>query len=190
MAKDNGIVNQGDTSKNVLPFITRSQRLAEELMKVYSMSDGIIESFKRGIVRRTVYVHYNKILQTDATDQDKSVIADLFKQGHIVFHILLALDMQDKQLELDSEFPTYVFDKLITKICYLCVPLDLYEEALQEDGLEGDTRQETIQNYIDDMVLEAQQGILKAYVTDDSQETYTFSRVEVTVIRGNLVLVT
>lgn len=176
--------------RKIVPFTTRSQRLAEDLMKVFKMKDSIIDAFKRGNVQRTVYVHYNKIFQVESTGQDKEVIFDLLSQGQLVYHILLALDMQGKQMTLDGEFPSYAFDKLVSKICYLCVPLDLYEEALTEGDLEGATRQETIQNYIDDLIFEAQQGILRAYVTDDSQETFTFSRIEVTVVRGNLVLVT
>jgi hypothetical protein len=177
-------------NRNVLPFITRSQRLAEDLMRLYKMNESILDAFKRGQVQRTVYVHFNKIFQAESTEQDKEVIFDLLKQGQLVYHILLAFDMQGKQMTLDSVFPSYEFDKLVSKICYLCVPLDLYEEALAEGDFEGDTRQETIQNYIDDIILEARQGILRAYVTNDAQETFIFSRVEVTVLMGHLVLVT
>jgi hypothetical protein len=175
---------------NILPFITRSQKLAEDLMRVFNMSEGIIEAFKQGKVQRTTYVHYNKIIHSEVTDEDQEIIFDLLKQGQIVYHILLALDMKGKQLFFETEFPSYVFEELISKICYLCIPLDLYGEAINEEGFQGDTRQETVQNYIEDIIFEARQGILKAYVTDDSRTTLEFSQVEVTVVRGNLVLVT
>lgn len=177
-------------SGKVVPFITRSQKLAEEIMRIYKMSDSIIDSFKQGEVRRSIYVHYNKIIQSVATEADQEIIFDLLKQGELVYHILLAYDMQGKQLNLGGDYPSYIFEKLISKICYLCVPVDLNEVACSIEGIEGETRLETTQNYIDDVLFEARQGVLRAYVTDDFHETLTFNQIEVTVIRGDLVLVT
>jgi hypothetical protein len=51
---------------------------------------------------------------------------------------------------------------LITKKCYLCVPTNLYEEALNDDGHEGSTRQDTVQNFIE------RQGVLNAYIASGS----------------------
>jgi len=191
MADDNGKVDPRVVrSRKIIPFVTRSQRLAEDIMRIFGIKESIIESFKEGRVLRTNYIHYNKIFQSEPTEQDLEVISDLLEQGQLVYHILLAIDMDGKEIDISSEYPTYVIDNLITKKCYLCVPTNIYEEALHEEGYEGSTRQETIQNYIDQTLFEAQQGILNAYVTDDSHEKYSFCKIEVTVIRDNLVLVT
>ncbi|MEK5165796.1 hypothetical protein NYE69_26100 [Paenibacillus sp. FSL R5-0527] len=191
MADDNGKVDPRVVrSRKIIPFVTRSQRLAEDIMRIFGIKESIIESFKEGRVLRTNYIHYNKIFQSEPTEQDLEVISDLLEQGQLVYHILLAIDMDGKEIDISSEYPTYVFDNLITKKCYLCVPTNIYEEALHEEGYEGSTRQETIQNYIDQTLFEAQQGVLNAYVTDDSNEKYSFCKIEVTVIRENLVLVT
>jgi hypothetical protein len=177
------------SNSNVVPFLKKSQKLAEDLMNMFGMKESIINSFNEGKVLRTNYVHYNKIFQSDATEQDLKVKKCLMEMGYLVYHILLSLDMSNKQLYVSGENPVFQFDNLFTKKCYLCVPTNLYEAAFKDGGHEGRTRQETVQNYMEHILSEAQRGFLSAFVSDDENKL-TYTNIEVTVVRGNLVVIT
>lgn len=79
------------------------------------------------------------------------------------------------------------FDELVTRKCFLSVPINIYDEATRDDGHEVGSRQETLQNYIEHILAEAQWGFLSGYVSSGVEDKLVYSNIEVTVVRGNLV---
>ncbi|SFM52948.1 hypothetical protein SAMN03159341_14315 [Paenibacillus sp. 1_12] len=171
---------------NPLHFTTRSQKLALELMKTLGIKESIVKAFQQGTVSRTNYINYNRILQANATEQDQQIISDLDKNGLLVYHILLSLEMDWQVADISSDQATSTFERIITLKSYLCVPLDMFAEE-DMHGEESPPRGIVIRNFIENSLFMAKQGFLYAYVVNEANSNSNYGNIEVTVVRGELV---
>ncbi|MED1206098.1 hypothetical protein [Heyndrickxia acidicola] len=81
----------------IVPFATRSQKLAMDLMKTVSVKGSIIKSFKEGKVLSTNCLNPLSIFHEGLSDKYKEIISDLDKNGLSVYHVLLSYFMVGKQ---------------------------------------------------------------------------------------------
>lgn len=180
-----------DKREKTISFTTRSQKLAEDLMKTLDMKESTIKQFKEGKVLKKNCINPLSILQEDVSDQDKKTISDLAQNGLIVYHILSSHRIIGKVNEIQSEFEVSMFEKVITITSYLCVPKDIFGEAslIDEAVVKESDRKSVINNFIEDALLTARQGFLFAYVVNEEHSISDFVDIEVNVINGNLVKV-
>jgi hypothetical protein len=161
-------------SNSIIPFVTRGQKLAEDIMETLRMKASIIEHFKQGVVTKTNYINYHKVLQSEVTDQDKRIISDLEKNGLLVYHILMSYSLSGVIEEISSEFSVSTFGEVITKKSFLYVPIDIFQEAKAEGDAEEDSnRSDEIKNHIDHILSQSEIGNLNAFeVTSTGIETF------------------
>jgi hypothetical protein len=121
LVKDVRLWEKGD---GIIPFATRSKKLAEDLMKEVGIKKSIIDSFKEGKVLKTNCISPLSISQEDVSEWDKEIISDLDQDGLMVYHILFSYFMIEKKTEIQCEHELSTFEKVVT-MKYLCVPKDL-----------------------------------------------------------------
>ncbi|MEC1717212.1 hypothetical protein ABEV09_07295 [Schinkia azotoformans] len=186
--KDSRLWNKGN---GVIPFATRSQKLAVDLMKTVGMKDSIIESFMEGRVLRTNGLNPLSILQENLTEIDEEIISDLDKNGLSVYHVLLSYFMAGKQTEIQCEHEVSTYEKVITSKSYLCVPKDIFAEAMtfDEDVTNESNRETVIKECIEHEIFMANQGYLYAYVVSDEDGFADFYNLGVNLLNGELLRV-
>lgn len=185
--KDSRLWNKGN---GVIPFATRSQKLAIDLMKKVGMKDSIIKSFIEGKVSKTNCLNPLSIKQEELSEIDEEIISDLDKNGLSVYHVLLSYIMVGKQTEIQCEHEVSTYEKVISTTSYLCVPKDIFAEAMSfdEDITNESNRELVIKEYIEHELYLAIQGYLYAYVvSEDGSED--FYNIEVNVLNGELLRV-
>jgi hypothetical protein len=187
-AKDTRLWDKGD---GIIPFATRSQKLAEGLMKTVGMKESIIESHKEGKVSKTNCINPLAIYQDDVSDSDMSTISDLEQNGLLVYHILFSYLMIGKKTEIQCEHELSTFENVVTMTSYLCVPKDIFAESIatDEDVTSESNKAEVIKEYIEHVMLMANQGYLYAYVVCEVKKYSGFYNIQVNVLNGDLIFV-
>lgn len=184
--------SQEDVNKRgqIIPFETRSQKLARDLMKAVGLKKGIIESFESGQIVRTNCKNVLSITQENITENDMKIISDLETNGLLVYHVLVSDIMIGIKTEIQCEHEVSTYENIISTISYLCVPSDIFTEAMsyENDVTNEGSRESVIKEYIEHNILMANQGYLNAYVlnNDDSADFYN---IGVNVFNGNLIRV-
>ncbi|MED4015756.1 hypothetical protein [Sutcliffiella cohnii] len=110
--KDLRLWRNGDC---ILPFASRSQKFAIDLMKTVGMRKSIIHSFKEGKVSKTNCLNPLSIFQEELSEIDEGIISDLDKNGLLVYHVLLSYFMVRKETEIQCEHESGVFICLCSK---------------------------------------------------------------------------
>jgi hypothetical protein len=176
---------------SILPFTTRSKKLAIDLMKTVGMKASIIESFKEGKVLRTDGLNPLSISQENLTEKDERILSDLDKSGLSVYHILFSNFMVGKQTQIQSEHEVSTYEKVISTKCYLCVPNDIFDDAVKysDDLADESNRESVIKEYIEHDLLMANQGYLYAYVVNDEDCSGDFFYVGVNAFNGDILRV-
>jgi hypothetical protein len=177
-----------DKGHSIVPFATRSQKLAIDLMKKVGMKDSIIKSFIEGKVYKTNCLNPLSIKQEELSEKDGEIISDLDKNGLSVYHVLLSYFMVGKQIEIQCEHEVSTYEKVISTTSYLCVPKDVFTEAMSfdEDITNESNREVVIKEYIEQDLFMANQGYLYAYVVNDEDGSADFYNVGVNVLNGDL----
>ncbi|WP_096202953.1 hypothetical protein [Bacillus sp. FJAT-45350] len=180
-----------DKGNKAIPFTTRDQKLASDLMRTLGMKKAIIKSFNEGKILKTNCINPLSIYQQDASKQDKQIISDLAHNGLLVYHILYSYKMIDKVNDIQSEFEVSMFENVALITSYLCAPKDIFGEAnlLDEDVVKESNRKSVINNFVEDAILRANQGFLFAYVVNEEHGISDFNDIEVSVMDGNIVKV-
>ncbi|MGR6904580.1 hypothetical protein [Lysinibacillus sp. BSL11] len=179
-----------DKGKSIVPFATRSQKLAIDLMKKVGMKDCIIESFKEGKVLKTNCLNPLSISLENLTEIDEGIISELDKNGLSVYHVLLSRFMVGKQTEIQCEHEVSKYEKVISTTSYLCVPKDILTEAMTFDGdiTNESNRELVIKEYIEHDLFMANQGYIYSYVVSDDGLT-DFYYIGVKVLNGEMLRV-
>ncbi|UGB29955.1 hypothetical protein [Metabacillus sp. B2-18] len=154
---------------DIIQFSTRSQKLALDLMKTVGIKDSIIKSFKEGKVLKTNCLNPLSIFHEELSKIDEGIISDLDKNGLSVYHVLLSYYMVGKQTEIQCEHELSIFEKVIVTKSYLCVPKDIFADAItfdKEITNEG-IREMVIKEYIEHEIFMATQGYMYSYVVND-----------------------
>lgn len=187
--KDTRLWNKG--SDGIIPFTTRSQKLAIDLMKTVGMKDCIIKSFKEGKVLKTNSLNPLSISQIGLTELDERIISDLEKNGLLVYHVLLSNYMVGKQTEIQSEHEVSTYEKVITAKSYLCVPMDIFAEAITfHEGVTNESNKGlVIKEHTEHEIFMATQGYMHAYIVNEDGSA-DFYNVGVNVYNGDLLRVT
>ncbi|MFC5734321.1 hypothetical protein [Cytobacillus gottheilii] len=185
--KDLRLCGKGNS---ILPFATRSQKLALDLMKTVGMKGSIMKSFKEGKILKTNCLNPLSISQENLTETDEGIISDLDKNGLSVYHVLLSYFMVGKQTEIQCEHEVSTYEKVITTKSYLCVPKDIFTEAMSfdEDITNESNKESVIKEYIEHDLFMANQGYLYAYVVSDDGSA-DFYNIGVNVLNGDLLRV-
>ncbi|KXH86785.1 hypothetical protein [Sporosarcina sp. HYO08] len=119
------------------------------------------------------------------------IISDLKKNGLIVYHVLESNMMIGKKIEIQCEHEVSTYEKVITTKSYLCVPKDIFAEAMtfDEDVTNERNKESVIKEYIEHDISMANQGYLYAYVVSDEDSSGEFYNIEVNILNGNLLTV-
>lgn len=175
---------------SIVPFATRSQKLAIDLMKKVGMKDSIIESFKEGKVFKTNCSNPLFIKQEELSEKDEEIISDLDKNGLSVYHVLLSHFMVGKETEIQCEHEVSTYEKVISTTSYLCVPKDIFAEAMtfDEDITNERNRESVIKEYIEHDLFMANQGYIYSYVLSDDGSA-DFYNIGVNILNGDLLRV-
>jgi hypothetical protein len=180
-----------EAPRNLVPFATRSIRLAEQIMKELKMEKAVIELFKQGTILKTNYVSCSTIFNAELMPTDKKVIADLVQNGLLAYHILHSLGMEGQKIDIESEHDSSTFERMVIKKTFLCVPLDIQNEAIQEDiSIDYNNRKEAIENYIGHALFMAKQGYVFAYEHIEIEpENGQFTYIEIGLLNNKLIRV-
>jgi hypothetical protein len=180
-----------EKGNSILPFATRSQKLAIDLMKTVGVKETIIESFKEGKVLRTNGLNPLSIYQEGLSEKDERILSDLDKNGLAVYHVLLSYFMVGKQTEIQCEHEVSTYEKVISTKSYLCVPNDVFEDAVKygDDLTDESSRESVTKEYIEHELLMANQGYLCAYVVNDEDGSGDFFYVGVNIFNGEILRV-
>jgi hypothetical protein len=174
---------------SIIPFATRSQKLAIDLMKTVGIKDIIIKSFKEGKILKTNCLISLSIFQEELSEPDEGIISDLDKNGLSVYHVLLSYFMVGKQTEIQCEHEVSTYERVITTKSYLCVPKDIFAEAttFDEDITNESDKESVNKEYIEHDKFMATQGYLYGYVVHDSFAD--FYNIWVNILNGDLLRV-
>lgn len=177
-------------SDSIIPFATRSQKLAIDLMGTVGMKDGIIKLFKEGKVLKTNCLNPLSIFQEELSETDEGIISDLDKNGLSAYHVLLSHYMVGKQTDIQCEHEVSTFEKVIVTKSYLCVPKDIFADAMTfDENITNESNKESvITEYIEHEIFMANQGYMYAYVVNDDDST-DFYNIGVNVLNGDLLRV-
>ncbi|AYV72917.1 hypothetical protein M1D49_00365 [Bacillus sp. PK3-056] len=173
---------------SILPFATRSWKLAIDLMEIVGMKESIIKSYKEGKVLRTNCLNPLSISQENLTEIDEGIISELAKNGLSVYHVLLSYIMVGKQTEIQCEHEVSTYEKVITSTSYLCVPKDIFTEAMSfDEDITNESNQELVtKEYIEHEIFMAIQGYLYAYVVSEDGSADFFNIVG-NVLKGEFI---
>lgn len=173
----------------VIPFATRSQKLALDLMKTVGIKESIIISFREGKVVRTNCLNPLAISQEHLSEIDEGIISDLDKNGLSVYHVLLSYFMVGKQTEIHCEHEVSIYEKIVSTKSFLCVPKDIFAETMSfdEDITNDSNRELVIKEYIEHEIFMANQGYLYAYVVNEQDGFGDFFNIGVIVFNGDLL---
>jgi hypothetical protein len=96
-----------------------------------------------------------------------------------------------KKTDIQCEHEVSTFEKVITMKSYLCVPRDIFAESIStdEDVTSESNKAEVIKEFIEHVMMMANQGYLYAYAVREDDGIGDFYNIEVNVINGDLVLV-
>ncbi|MGE7751589.1 hypothetical protein [Lysinibacillus fusiformis] len=179
----------GKNRNGIIPFIKRSQKLALDLMKAVRMKDSIISAFNEGKVLKTNSINPLSIYQEELSEVEEVTISDLDKNGLFVYHVLRSYYMVGKQIEIQCEHEVSSFEKVITTTSYLCVPKDIFADAMADDKeiTEESDRGLVIKEYMEHEIFMANQGYLFAYVVNEEDGSADFYHIEVNVLNGDLL---
>jgi hypothetical protein len=180
-----------EKGKSILPFATRSQKLAKDLMKSVGLKESTIELFEAGQVLKTNCNNPLSIIQDDISETDRQTISDLSKNGLIVYHVLESYIMQGKQTEIQCEHEVSTYEKVISTKSYLCVPKDIFADAMafDEDITNESNRELVIKEYIEHDLFMVSQGYMYAYVVNDEDGSADFYNIGVNILNGDLLRV-
>ncbi|KZO01112.1 hypothetical protein [Pseudobacillus badius] len=190
MANDKGkdlrLWNRGNY---ILPFLSRSQKLAKDLMKTIGVKVSIIESFEVGKVLKTNCKNPLSITQKGISETDKEIIRDLSKKGLLVYHVLESYIMLNKQTEIQCEYEVSTYENVVSTKNYLCVPKDIFSDAMsfREDVADEDNRELIIKEYIEQEIFMANQGYLYAYTVRGDNGSGDFFNISINVFNGEVV---
>jgi hypothetical protein len=175
----------------IIPFATRSKKLAIDIMKTVSMKGSIIESFKEGKVLITNGLNSLSISQGNLTEKDERILSDLDKNGLSVYHVLSSYFMVGKQTEIQCEHEVSTYEQVILTKAYLCIPNEIFDDAVKygDDLTDESSRESVIKEYIEHELLMAQQGYLCAYVVNDEDGLGDFFYVGVNALNGEILRV-
>lgn len=178
-----------DKNNGIIPFVTRSQKLALDLMKAIKMKNNIVTSFNEGKILKTNSLNPLSIYQEELSEVEKEIIADLDKNGLFVYHVLLSYYMVGKQIEIQCEHEVSSFEKVIVTTSYLCVPKDIFADAMADDEniTEESNRGLVIKEYMEHEIFMAHQGYLFAYVVNEEDGAGDFYKIGVNSLNGNLI---
>jgi hypothetical protein len=179
-----------DRGNSIIPFTTRGHKLAKELMKTVGLKERIIELFEEGKVLKTISKNPLSIKQGETSEKDRDIISDLNKDGLLVYHVLESYIMLGKQTEIKCEHEVSTYERVISTNSYLCVPKDIFTEALSfdEDITNKSNRELVIKDYIEHEIFLANQGYFYAYVVSD-YGTSDFFNIGVNVFNGDIIRV-
>lgn len=190
MSKKTKDLRLWDKNSNVIiPFITRSQKLALDLMKAVRMKDSIISAFNEGKTLKTNSINPLSIYQEKLSEVDEKIISDLDKNGLFVYHVLLSYYMVGKQMEIQCEHEVSSYEKVIMTTSYLCVPKDIFAEAMADDEniTEDSNKGLVIKEYMEHEIFMAHQGYLFAYVVNEEDGSGDFYKIGVNSLNGNIM---
>lgn len=179
-----------ERGRSVLPFVTRSQKLAIELMKTVGMKDSTIEILASGKILKTNCKNPLAIIEEDVSEEDKKIISDLKQNGLNVYHVLESNIMIGKQIEIECEHEVSTYESVVSSRSFLCVPNDIFVEAItfDEDMTNESNRKSVIKEYIEHGLFLANQGYLYAYVVNDDGSA-DFYNIGVYILNGDLLRV-
>lgn len=185
--KDSRLWNKG--CSGVIPFATRSQKLALDLMRTVGIKESILVSFREGKVVRTNCLNALSISQELLSEIDEGIISDLEKNGLSVYHVLLSYFMVGKHTEIQCEHEVSIYEKIVSTKSFLCVPKDIFAEAMSfDEDINNDSNRElVIKEYIEHEIFMANQGSLYAYVVNEEDGIGDFFNISVNVYNGNFV---
>lgn len=173
---------------NLVPFISRSQRFAINLMKTVGIKKGIIDEFKKGRIVKTEFLNFNLNIHSEILEQDKFIISELETNGFLVYSIIYSYSLIGKAEDIIGEYEISMFEKVVTIKNYLCVPSDIYKEAcLIEEDLIDHNEDIIINDYIERYLYMAKLGFLFAYVVNDEENFSEFQDIEVAIFDGHLL---
>lgn len=179
-----------ERGSSVLPFVTRSQNLAKDLMKTVGVKESIVKLFLEGKILKTNCKNPLAITEEEVSEKDKGIILDLKQNGLIVYHVLESNIMVGKQVEIECEHEVSTYEKVVSTRSFLCVPNDIFAEAVafDEDITNESIREMVIKEYIEHDLFLANQGYLYAYVVNEfgSEDFYN---IGVYIINGDLLRV-
>lgn len=178
----------GKRGNSVSPFLTRSKKLAKDLMKAVGVRESIIEVFEAGNVLKTNCKNPLSITHECISKKDREIILDLKKNGLLAYHVLESYIMIGKQIEIQCEHEVSTYEKIICTKSYLCVPEDIFAEAtsFDKDFSDISNRDLVIKEYIEHEIFMANQGYLYAYVLNDDGSS-DFYHIEARVFNGDLL---
>ncbi|OEB99789.1 MULTISPECIES: hypothetical protein [Lysinibacillus] len=176
-------------SNGIIPFLTRSEKLAIDLMKAIRLKDNIITAFSEEKILKTNSLNPLSIYQEELSEVDEGIISDLDKNGLLVYHVLLSYYMVGKQIEIQCEHEVSSFEKVIVTKSYLCVPKDIFADAMADDEeiTEESDRRLVIKEYMEHEIFMANQGYLFAYVVNEEDGSADFYHIGVNVLNSNLI---
>ncbi|RDE36619.1 hypothetical protein DV713_00035 [Parageobacillus thermoglucosidasius] len=187
--RDSRLWNKGDVSK-IVPYTSRSLRLAEQIMKTLGVKESIIDAFKNGEILVTNSLRPTMIVQEGVTDRDKEIIDELDQNGLMVYHVLFSCIMLGKKPDIQSEFEVNTFEQVVPIKSYLYVPKDIFEEAIYIDpDLMDKPREVVIKEYVEHTIFKAKQGYLSAYTLNEETNVAMFDEISVSRVQGDLIRV-
>jgi hypothetical protein len=185
--RDSRLWNKRDVSK-IVPYISRSLRLAEQIMKTLGVKESIIDAFKNGEIMITNSLRPTMIIQGGVTDRDKEIIDELDQNGLMVYHVLFSCVMLGKKPDIQSEFEVNTFEQVVPIKSYLYVPKDIFEEAIYIDpDLMDKPREVVIKDYVEHTLFKAKQGYLSAYSVNKETNVAQFGEIFVSTIGRGVI---
>jgi hypothetical protein len=130
-------------------------------------------------------------VQSVHSEQDKRIISDLEQNGLLVYHVLFSLVMIGQVVDIESEYSTSFFDKVATLKSYLCVPSNIFAEAmLYDEEVDSESgRYIVIKEFIEHSDFMAKQGYSFAHTITEGSDDVDFGNIMVNMVNGDLVRV-